>query len=313
MAELLFLQSRSKATAAEIAAEFEVSTKTARRDMEALSMAGIPVYPERGRHGGWRLLGGAKTNLTGLRSDEARALFLATAQIDQGQHPGLRSAMSKLTEALPAPLRSDVERMSHVVHVDSGRWGGSPTPGVDGEIMEALQTAVVERRQVRFGYRDPKGRKTVRTVSPLGLVAKAAVWYLVAMGETGRRTFRVDRVQSVELTAEASEVPDNFDLGAEWDDVRAAFGAVVGQFRAEVEAEERTLGILRFLFRGSFRMLDELPNGRFRVGVGGYGAFQVAAQLAGLVDSVTVVEPQEVKDELVKIGDRLVERYGPSA
>src|SRR5207237_10727077 len=76
VAALLLMQSRGRVTAAELADELEVSVASARRDLEALSAAGIQVYPQPGRGGGWSLVGGARTDLSGLSAAEAQALFL---------------------------------------------------------------------------------------------------------------------------------------------------------------------------------------------------------------------------------------------
>jgi len=122
VATLLLMQARGRVTAAEVAAELEVSVATARRDLEALSAAGVPVYPQPGRGGGWSLVGGARTDLTGLTSTEARALFLLAgpaASLD----PPVRSALRKLVQALPGTFRADAEASAAAVVVDSTRWG----------------------------------------------------------------------------------------------------------------------------------------------------------------------------------------------
>lgn len=123
VATLLLMQARGRVTAAEVAAELEVSIATARRDLEALSAAGVPVYPQPGRGGGWSLVGGARTDLTGLTSTEARALFLLAgpaASLD----PSVRSALRKLVQALPGTFRADSEAAAAAVVVDSTRWRG---------------------------------------------------------------------------------------------------------------------------------------------------------------------------------------------
>src|SRR5580704_2914080 len=106
VATLLLLQARGQVTAAEVAAELEVSERTARRDLDALGMAGLPIYSQQGRNGGWRLAGGGRTDLSGLTAGEARALFLLTGPASVAASPQLKGALRKLVRALPEPLRS---------------------------------------------------------------------------------------------------------------------------------------------------------------------------------------------------------------
>src|SRR3954469_23438418 len=187
VATLLLLQTRKRLTAAEVAAELEVSERTARRDLEALSAAGIPVYALPGRGGGWELVGGARTDLSGLTADEAPALFTvagpaaaATAEI--------RAALRKLVRALPEPFRAKAETAASSVVIDVaapsvvidvGGWGEvrrvKPPPHLD-----ALQAALADSEQVRIGYANREGRSSARVVHPLGLALKGTTWYLVA-------------------------------------------------------------------------------------------------------------------------------------
>src|SRR5690349_12459789 len=122
VAALLLMQSRGRVTAAELAAELEVSVATARRDLEALSTAGIPVYPQAGRGGGWSLLGGARTDLSGLTASEAQALFLLAGPA-AARTPQMRSAVRKLVRALPGTFRADAEAAAGAVVIDTARWG----------------------------------------------------------------------------------------------------------------------------------------------------------------------------------------------
>lgn len=207
VAVLLLMQARERVTAAEVATELEVSVATARRDLEALSTAGVPVYSQPGRGGGWSLVGGARTDLTGLTSTEARTLFLL-ASPGASQAPPVRSALRKLTQALPAPLRADAEAAADAVVVDSARWGERSK--VRPALVELLQDAVVRRRRVVLRYDARAGRMTERIVDPWGLADKDDVWYLVAGTEKGQRTFRVDRIVEATLTDHVAERPAGF-------------------------------------------------------------------------------------------------------
>src|SRR6188768_700913 len=195
VAALLVLQRRGRVTAAELADELEVSVATARRDLEAMSAAGIPVYPQPGRGGGWSLVGGARTDLTGLTSAEAQALFLLVGS-SSDRSADATSALRKLVRALPATFRAEAEAAGRAVVVDPVGWGSaarSRQPWV-----EELQGAVVRRRQVTLTYRG-RGGESERTVDPWALVDKGDHWYLVAGTPAGRRTFRLDRIVGLEV------------------------------------------------------------------------------------------------------------------
>lgn len=149
VAVLLLMQSRGRVTAGLLAAELEVSTATARRDLEALSAAGVPVYPQPGRGGGWSLVGGARTDLTGLTASEARALFLLVGPA-AALSPQAKAALSKLVRALPDTFRADAEAASDAVVVDPAGWGERDRPRT--ALVDALQEGVVRRRKLRVTY-----------------------------------------------------------------------------------------------------------------------------------------------------------------
>ncbi|GHF50017.1 transcriptional regulator [Streptomyces mashuensis] len=198
---LLLLQSRGKVPAAELARRLEVSVRTVYRDVEALSAAGVPVYAERGRHGGIALLPGFRTDVTGLTADEARALFVLAGpgtHAALGLDGALGSALRKVMAALPAPHRPAAEATSRRILVDPVRWMAGPGPGAD---LGDLHTAVFTDRRLRLRYRHA-GQAEARTytVDPYGLVAKAGVWYLVADRRGRPRLFRADRVAAVTVT-----------------------------------------------------------------------------------------------------------------
>ncbi len=180
---LLLLQTRGQVPAAELAERLEVSVRTIYRDVDALSAAGVPVWAERGRHGGINLLPGYRTDVTGLTSDEARALFVLSSQ---GTHDALGlgsaigSALRKVMAALPAPHRPAAERTSERILVDPVRW--QRTAPVDAVDLGELQRAVLADRRLALRYRHSgSAAPSEYTVDPYGLVSKAGVWYLVCL------------------------------------------------------------------------------------------------------------------------------------
>src|ERR1019366_9576510 len=186
VAALLVLQARGRITAQALAQELEVSERTARRDLEGLALAGIPVYSQAGRGGGWTLVGGARTDLSGLTATEARTLFLIAGP-SSAVTPEAKAALRKLVQALPETFRAEAEKAAAAIVLDPARWGDTAPPPPPH--LEALQQAVVQSVQVHLGYSDRARSITERTVHPLGLVAKGSVWYLVADTDAGLRTF----------------------------------------------------------------------------------------------------------------------------
>ncbi|MFD7975779.1 helix-turn-helix transcriptional regulator [Streptomyces sp. NPDC059071] len=197
---LLLLQTRSLVPASELAERLDVSVRTVYRDVEALSAAGVPVYAERGRHGGIALLPGYRTDVTGLTADESRALFVLAAQgahAALGLDRALGSALRKVMAALPAPHRPAAELTSRRILVDPDRWMSAPRPDVD---LDVLTRAVFADRRLALRYRGSGApAPKAYTVDPYGLVVKAGVWYLVADHEGEPRLFRADRVHEAEL------------------------------------------------------------------------------------------------------------------
>lgn len=233
----LLLRHRGRMTAAALAAELEVSPRTVLRDVEALSAAGIPVYAERGRSGGFALLPGFSTDVTGLTPREAVALLTSgstTTPSALGMGRDFSSAMRKVVAAMPAQARRDAAGAAERVLVRRGGWLTDPA----GEPVDALATvqhAVFAGRRLRILYRS-RGHDEPRrrTVDPLGLVEAAGRWYLLATdrdaGGTGtdpaaERTYRVSRIRSAEELDEPARRPDGVDLEQLWLRRRAEFRA----------------------------------------------------------------------------------------
>jgi predicted DNA-binding transcriptional regulator YafY len=306
VAALLLLQARGRVTAAELAEELEVSVKTARRDLESLSTAGLPVYARPGRGGGWQLLGGGRTDLSGLTAAETRALFLLAGPRAR-LAPEAKSALRKLVRALPEPFREHASAAAEAVVLDAGGWGAASPPA--SPHLEALQRAIIERVRVRLRYAGRSGAVTTRTVDPLGVAAKGGAWYLLADTPSGRRTFRVDRMRAVALTDRAAIRPPGFDLAEAWREVVAEVDARRTRAQAVVLAGQAAARGLLQQFGGDARVGDRRPGGRFEVHLGGASTLQLAERLAGWGNGVEVVRPLELRRQLAEIGAQLVEAY----
>ena len=310
VAALLLIQSRGRLTAAELADELEVSVATARRDLEAMSAAGIPVYPQPGRGGGWSLVGGARTDLSGLTASEAQALFLLVgpAAAVSGE---AKSALRKLVRALPQTFREDAEAAADATMIDPTRWGERDRDRP--ALVDDLQAAVVRRRKVRLGYAGRRGEPSERVIEPWGLVDKDDVWYLMAGTEKGRRTFRVDRIVAAEITDEPAERPSDFELASAWDEVVEQMEERRSRTWATVLVEQRYLPVMRDRFGRHCHVDDLLEDGRARVRVGAPIPLDLARNLAGWGGLVDVEGPAEVRELLARIGAELSERYAADA
>ncbi|MDX2968037.1 WYL domain-containing protein [Kribbella solani] len=303
VAALLLMQARGRVTAAELADELDISIATARRDLEALSTAGIPVYPQPGRNGGWQLVGGARTDLSGLTATEAQALFLLVGPA-ASIAPDAKAALRKLVRALPQTFREHAEAAAEAVVIDPARWGEHVKERP--ELVRRLQDAVVRRHRVRMVY----GRATTeRLVDPLGLVDKDDVWYLVAWTEQGQRTFRVDRIVSAEETAEEFTRPDGFDLAVAWSEIVERMEERRSGLTATVLMEERHVWVMQDRL-GRNCQVDGMDGERARLLITAPTPLMIAQQLAGWGGSIEVVGPPSVQAELARLGQELVDRYG---
>lgn len=309
VAILLLLQQREQVTAAEVARELEVSERTARRDLDALSMAGVPVYSVQGRGGGWRLVGGARTDLSGLTAREVRALFLVAGPASAAT-PAVKAALRKLVHAVPEPFRAHADAAASSLVVDSQRWGSSPIEHRPPRFLDELQDAVIRGVQVRLGYVDRRGSESARTVDPLGLVAKGPAWYLVAGTEAGRRSFRVDRVSSVEATGDPVQRPEGFDLAESWREIADEIDRLRTPLEIHAVCSSDGIGLLRRMLGERLDVGGPTTDGRVEVVIRGHDEYALAGELAGLVEWLDVTGPPGVRGHLASIGRALVGRYG---
>jgi predicted DNA-binding transcriptional regulator YafY len=215
---ILLLQNRGRMTARELAAELEVSVRTVYRDAEALAQAGIPLYGDAGPNGGYQLVGGYRTKLTGLLAGEAESLALAglpQAASQLGLGSLLSAAQSKLSAALPAELRGRTARVAERFLLDPHTWYRAGEDEVP--LLPAVAAAVWEQRRIAVRYRRWAAPQEVeRVLDPYGLVLKSGAWYTVAAHQGRALTYRVSQLIEVRQTREGFERPTGFDLAEHW-------------------------------------------------------------------------------------------------
>jgi predicted DNA-binding transcriptional regulator YafY len=246
MSLLLHLQVRGQVSGKELAGRLEVSERTVQRDVEALVAAGVPVRSTRGPAGGYRLDGGYRTRLTGMGLDEAGALaFLGLAgpaeQLGLGEM--LEGARIKVWASLTSDAREQAGKTAERFHLDPSRFFSTPEPV---PCLPQLAEAAWRDRKIRIEY-VREGRSAVREVDPLGLVLAAGEWYLVALRNDERRTYRVSRIRSVEQLDEPVDRPDDFHLAEAWADARKGMEDDGPTVEVTVRIKARALSRLRNL------------------------------------------------------------------
>ncbi|MFF9121914.1 helix-turn-helix transcriptional regulator [Streptomyces sp. NPDC014889] len=319
---VLLLQSRPVMTAAELARELEVSERTVTRDAQALSEAGVPVYADRGRAGGYRLVGGYRTRLTGLDRGEAEALFLSGvpgALREMGLEDAASAARLKVSAALLPSLRDASRTAAQRFHLDAPDWFREPkTP----ELLPAVAEAVWDDRRITARYRRGE-EEVVRELEPYGLVLKAGVWYVCArvVGPGSFRVYRVDRFAAVDAGAgKRFERDGGFDLPAFWEERAAQFARSV--LRAEVVVRLSEEGVRRLPHAvGPVPARAALEAVGAAAGRDGRGWVTVTLpveseevahqQLTALGPEAEVLAPEALRERFARDAERLAALYRP--
>jgi predicted DNA-binding transcriptional regulator YafY len=302
---LLLLQTRGRMTAQQLASELEVSVRTVYRDIEELGASGIPVFADRGTNGGFQLVEGYRTRLTGLTPEEAEALFLSgypgpAAQLGLGTV--LAAAQLKVLAALPPELRSRADRLRQRFHLDAPGWFQETEAAPH---LERIGEAVWSDRRLHMRYRRGEdGQEVERTVDPLGVVLKAGVWYLVARVDGSFRTYRVSRIIDLGLLDDRFERPEGFDLADYWDRSVAAYAESLPSFEARVRI--RPTGLERLTDVFGKRVVTSMTaaaggpdaDGWWTLSVTLEDLWRAEGQLLQLGSDAQVVEPVELRERL---------------
>lgn len=313
---LLHLQVNQRVTAQELAEKLEVSQRTIYRDMEALSMAGIPVMAERGSNGGWSLLESYRTSLNGLKESEIYALFLNQSPRllqDLGLERASDAASLKLLAALPDTHRENVDILRQRIYIDSAGWKRweEAVP-----MLPVIQDAVWADRKLWLCYLRGDGYQTVeRVVDPLGMVAKGSIWYLVAAVNGEPRTYRVSRVQQAQVCEEACERPPDFDLASYWQQSSAKFLVGLPRYPAVIRAAPEI--VPRLQAAAKFARVEKVhppeADGWSRVEI----LFEIIEEATEYVLSfgamIEVLEPLELRERVVNSIKQMMALYGINA
>ena len=311
---MMLLQARGRLSAETLAEELEVSVRTIYRDIDQLSAAGVPVYADIGRNGGFALLDGWRTRLTGLTAPEARALFLSglpgpASELGLGDE--VAAAELKLLAALPADWQSEAQRMSSRFHLDPRGWfSAGPRP----EFLKAVADAVWSEKRITIKY-DSWTQISERVVEPMGLVLKGGVWYLVARREHGMRTYRMTQIQALTPTDERFERPADFDLPKHWQDSTSSFEREVYIATARVRATRIGVSRLKDISHHC-KLAIEAQAPEFDAG--GWATFDMpieeerwaTREMTRAGSEVEVLAPESLRARMVEIATQLAKSYG---
>ena len=311
---LLFLQTRGRTTAAVLARELEVSERTIHRDVEALSAAGVPIYAERGPHGGIQLIDGYRTRLTGLTGDEAEALFLSGLPgpaAELGLGTVVAAARLKVLAALPSELRIRASRLVERFHLDAAGWfhASEAVPH-----LAMLADAVWESRRLEIRYRRGD-REVERSLEPLGLVLKAGVWYVVATSDDQVRTYRVSRITGASTADVPFTRPTDFDLAAYWAESISAYEREAPRVTVTIRIDPAVIGVLADAVGGqAVRDAETIPvndpDGWVHLRVTADWPEEVPGRLISLGSRAEILDPPEVRERAITLARRMLERHG---
>ena len=313
----MLLQSRGRMSARSLAEALEVSVRTLHRDVDQLSAAGVPIYADRGRNGGFALLDGWKTTLTGLTPAESQAVFLGglagpAAQLGLGEQVG--TARLKLLSALPAGWREQALTISDRLHLDPVDWYREQEPLPH---LALVAEAVWSGRRLALNY-ESWTRTTARNVGPLGLVLKGGSWYLVALIGERPSTLRVGNIREARLLEEETVArPRGFELAAYWADSMQRFERELYKGEAVVLANAAGLKELSHLGSRQAQAVaaatsrpSRRKDGRVRLRVPIESIDHAAGQLLRLAPGVEVLEPPALRKALVARLHAVAQLYG---
>ncbi|WP_328359827.1 WYL domain-containing protein [Streptomyces sp. NBC_00445] len=314
---VLLLRQRGRLTADTLARELEVSTRTVLRDIEALSAAGVPVYAERGRHGGFVLSPGFRTELTGLNHDEALALLAAGSGRGEqvfGLGSALASAMRKVVDALPEGHRATASDAAQriLVEPETDLLSRRPvTEEVAGAVMAEVRRAVLAGHKLRIHYAATGQAPRWRTVDPIGLVTVRDRGYLLARRSGADRTYRLSRVLAAEELPEAAERPNRVDLDRIWRERSARFLSdgdhIAVLLRVNPARREELLDTVL-----AVRAEEPDADGRLRLEVTFQDSRHAEWALWQLGTDAEALSPQSLRTSLHDRATALAARYGDS-
>jgi predicted DNA-binding transcriptional regulator YafY len=310
---LILLQLRGRTSADELAREFEVSVRTIYRDVDQLSAAGVPIYAERGRSGGFELHEGYRTKLTGLTPQEAEVLLLAGiggAAADLGVGAEAAAAQLKVLASLPPDSGASAQRVAARFHLDPVSWySRADAP----DILPALASAVWREKRISIRYESWKD-VVERRLDPLGLVLKGGIWYLVAAADGRARTYRASNIQTLEVLEAPARRPARFDLAKYWSAWAREFETRLMEERALVKISPAGRRLLRDVNAAAAEAIEAehrpcSPRGWVKADMPVENVERATRQVLRLGAEIEVLEPAKLRQAVAQEAARTAALY----
>jgi predicted DNA-binding transcriptional regulator YafY len=310
----MLLQTRGQMTAQELAKRLEVSERTIYRDLDALSLAGIPVYAERGPGGGCALLESYRTNLTGLTEIEVKALFMVSIPgplADLGMNKAFNAALLKLSAALPEGRQDYAEYFRQRLYLDPVDWSHTQeaTPH-----LQTIQESIWQDCRLNLTYRRADGSWVKRLVDPYSLVAKASVWYLIGKVTRWMVVFRVSRIQEAAMTGSHFERESSFDLATYWEGWCAEMAAKHPVYRVTLRVGWEAIPLFPQMVGERAQLLLEQagppgPEGAVILNLTFESPEAARRHVLGFGPGIEVLEPTELRDSIIEQATKIVAFY----
>lgn len=310
---LIKLQQGGTVTTRRLANELEVSQRTIHRDMESLSLIGIPVYSERGKNGGWRLVDRWKQSLSYLTEKEIISLFLPTPEkiiTELNIDISTKDLKQKLLLSVPDRMRKSASTIWERIYIDTDTWRGSENNKSE---LKFIQQAVMEERKIKIQYKKGNGEEGTYVLNPLGLVAKGSTWYVIAINREGKyRNFKLSRIINLCLLNEYFVRPDEFVLSNYWINSKKQFIQDLPEYEIEVKISGRI--IERIVFTSRFVRVKQVDNKQLNSDwIKAKLSFPTREEainfVLGFGNQMKLVAPAELRDELIIRAKQVIQLY----
>lgn len=314
---LIILQQGETITTRRLANELNVSERTIHRDMESLSLIGIPIYSERGPAGGWHLVDGWKQRLSYLTETEITSLFLTVSEkvfSDLNIDISVDKLKEKLLLSVPKYIKNNALNVWERIYIDTNNWRHSSEKV---KFLETSQQAVMEDRQLMMKYRKVNNEEKTYRINPLGLVAKGNTWYIIALNHEGEyRNFKISRIVHVDLLEDRFERPKEFVLKEYWKNSKRDFIQALPEFNVEVEISKHIID--RIMFTGRFvRMIqaDDTDGGDswIKSSLSFPTKEEAINFILGFGNQMKLITPVYLQNELTKRAEEVIKLYKQGA
>ncbi|KHF39239.1 helix-turn-helix transcriptional regulator [Halalkalibacter okhensis] len=308
---MVLLKNREIMTTEKLAEELNVSPRTILRDMDALSLAGIPVYSIRGKHGGWTILESFKNNLFHLKQEEIHSLIASPSGKllkDLGMKKGTIDIREKLLASLSKSDTVKTRTFWERVYVDTGTWRESND---NTTYLEIVQKAVLENKKLKMVYKKFNNNESETYIEPLGLVAKSNRWYLIARKEKQYRNYRVARILSATILDEVFIRPTNFNLIKYWETSKKDFISRLPQYLVEVEVTSSIINRITFTskFIHSLEMKQSANEEWTFVKLTFNDKQEAIEYILGFGDQIRIISPKNLKEDILHAAQEVIRLY----